>query len=250
MTTRILLIAAALLETASAASMAVDWLQYQNGGGPGGFSLANDSGIVSAGGKLVVGSGASMPGFPAGRTLNSQFWETAPQAGDSVLGNGTVSAFDVRVAPQAGAASYSIELSVPTGRGLVLMVGDLFSGAAGSTAGITLTAVSDTGSSTISLIEILGWDNGVKASNKGLLWNGTDTLTTTGGADGDSKYAFFEIGALSGPNARIVLNIPEGYNQGAGESITLGLGLLPIPEPGISALACVGFCLLLRKRMR
>lgn len=249
MIARSLLLAALCFESASAAVVAVDWLQVQAGGSSAGFSLAGDNGMVTANGRLVVGSGASMPGSPPGRTLNNQFWETAPQASDSVLGNGTVSAFDVRVAPQAGSASYSVELAVPTGRGLVLMVGDLFSGAAGSTAGITLTAVSDTGSATISLTEILAWDNGLKSSTKDLLWDGS-TLTTTGGADGDSKYAFFEIGALFGSNARIILTVEDGYPLGAGDSLTLGLGLLPVPEPAVSVLAYVGFYLLLRRRNR
>ena len=235
--------------TVPAATVTVDWLKLPSGSPPSGFQLMDDSSAPLAGGKLILTQGQSFLGTPSQRTLNASFWAGTTGFSDSVTGLADVSAISFRVAPVDGKASYEIELSVPAGRQLVLVVGDLFGNAAAWTTKVTITALSDSSSVPVTLAGMYGWDNGATSLSQALAWDqATGSLSTTSDANGDSKLAFLEIGPIAGLNPRLVLSIPEGYSgSNTGDSVVIGVGSV-IPEPGIFALA--GICGMLGLAMR
>ena len=236
--------------TAPAATVMVDWLKLPAGSSPGGFQLLDDSDSALGSGSLVIAQGVSFPGRPAPRTLNSAFWTGTTGFSDSVTGLADVSAMEFRVAPSAGQASYTIQLVVPAGRQLLLVVGDLFRNATAFTAGITIAALSDSGSVPVTLAGFYGWNNGASTLTQDLAWDQpTGALTTTAGANGDSKLAFLQIGPISGLNPRLVLTVPQGYAVGTGDSVIIGVGAV-VPEPGVITLAgiCGMLALVLRRR--
>ena len=237
--------------TSPAATLMVDWLKLPGGSSPAGFQLLDDSNTVLGGGSLAVAQGISFPGLPAPRTLNSAFWTGTTGFSDSVTGLADVSAMEFRVAPSlAGQANYTIQLSVPAGRQLLLVVGDLFHNATASTAGISIAALSDSGSVPVTLAGMYGWNNGASSLTQNLAWDQpTGALTTTTGANGDSKLAFLEIGPISGLNPRLVLTVPQGYALGTGDSVIIGVGAV-VPEPSVITLAgiCGMLALVLRRR--
>ncbi len=236
-----------LILAGNAGAAIVDWFQLSPGATPGAFDLVDDRGHVAVSGSMIVGSGTSFPGFPAAQTLDHAFWSTAPETLNSETGNGTVTGFEVRVAPQGGGdVSYAIELEVPRNRHLHLAVGQLFASPAASTGSVLISTISDAGSSTITLLESLVWNNGVKAFTENLDWDGTQ-LSPADGADGESQVAFFRIEPLYGANAKIRLEIPSAYNVGSGDALTFAIGGI-IPEPGTAMLAAFGSLLLLRRR--
>lgn len=235
--------------SAQAASVAVDWLQLASGATPGAFSLLDDGGAAVVGGKMTIASGVSFPGLPAARTLNSQYWQTTPEAADSVNGSGAVSGFEVRVAPIGGAASYTIELTVPGGTQLVLAVGELYRTTGAFTSGVGISATGDSGSVPVQLMEILSWNDGLKAFSQDLAWDGS-TLSTVAGANGDSKVAFFSIGELDGASSKVTLSIPAAYASGTGDSLTFALGLVNVPEPGSLLLGAAGLAAAFGRRRR
>ncbi len=236
--------------TAPAATLMVDWLKLPGGSSAAGFQLLDDSNSVLGGGSLMVAQGESFFGLPAPRTLNSSFWNGTTGFSDSVTGLADVSAMEFRVAPSAGQANYTIQLAVPAGRQLLLVVGDLFRNATASTAGISIAALSDSGSVPVTLAGMYGWNNGASSLTQDLAWDQpTGALTTTAGANGNSKLAFLQIGPISGLNPRLVLSVPQGYGLGSGDSVIIGVGAV-VPEPGVITLAgiCGMLALVLRRR--
>lgn len=237
--------------SAPAATVMVDWLKLPSGSSPSGFQLLDDNSAVVAGGSLAIAQGVSFPNFPVQRTLNSSFWTSPIGFADSVTGLADVSAIDFRVAPVSGQANYTIQFSVPAGRQLLLVVGDLFHNATASTVGINIAALSDSGSAPVTLAGMYGWNNGATSLSQDLAWNQlTGDLTTTAAANGDSKLAFLEIGPLAGLNPRLILSVPQGYGSGTGDSVIIGLGAV-VPEPGVFTLAgvCGVLGLVLRRRV-
>jgi hypothetical protein len=248
------MVAAALgsLPQAHAAAVVVDWFRLESAGSPAALTLVNDAGLPVAAGALVIasGKGISFPGLPANNVLNGGFWFADTGLADSGAGDARVGAFDIRVAPQNGSASYVLELTVPTGRELILAVGGLFHGAAGSTQSLELTAFSDSGSGAISLLQTIGWDNGSTAYDQEIEWDASSgTLSTTVGSSGDSEMAFLRIGPLAGENGRLVLTVANGYGVGTGDSLTIGLGQV-IPEPSFLGLLSLSGVFLLVARRR
>lgn len=118
--------------------------------------LMDDSSAPLAGGKLILTQGKSFLGTPSQRTLNASFWAGTTGFSDSVTGLADVSAMSFRVVPVDGKASYEIELSVPAGRQLVLVVGDLFGNATAWTTKVTITALSDSSSVRVTLAGMYG----------------------------------------------------------------------------------------------
>ncbi len=241
------LAAAGMAGSLPAATVSVDWLQLAAGGGPGGFSLRNDGGGIVAQGTIVVSSGFALSS-PSPWNAEEGFWSgTPPQAEDSAAGDGSVSGFAVRVAPAGGQAAYRVELTVPAGQPLYLMVGELLRTAAAASVGVRIEASSGAGSVPVALIETLAGDDGGKVYSQSLAWDGT-TLSTVPGADGESRFAFFEIAPLTGGDARVVLSIPEAYASGTGDSIVFALGVGVIPEPSAALLGGLGMLALLGRR--
>jgi hypothetical protein len=231
-----------------AATVAVDWLQLGSGAGPSGFALRDDVGAATATGRLVVTSGVVFPGFPATRVVAGDFWSGGElQTEDSVAGDGSVSGFEVRVAPLGGNAAYVVELDVPVGRPLFLMAGELLWTAVGATNGVGIQAFSDAGPANVSLIEMMSGSDGVKNYNGVLSWNGL-ALETVAGVTGESRFAFFEISPLAGSGAKVVLSIPQAYNQDTGDSLLFALGVTPIPEPSALVFCSLGLLALSVRR--
>ena len=136
------------------------------------------------------------------------------------------------------------------GRGALIVIGDLFRNATAFTAGISIAALSDSGSVPVTLAGLYGWNNGASTLTQDLAWDQpTGALTTTAGANGDSKLAFLQIGPISGLNPRLVLTVPQGYAVGTGDSVIIGVGAV-VPEPGVVTLAgiCGRLALVLRRR--
>lgn len=220
------------------AALVVDWLQMAPGGNAGGFTLVNDSGQSSATGLLSIatGKGLSFVGYPANNPLGDAYWVGAkPDLTDSVAGDHRMNALDFRVVSQAGGSQYSIEITVPTGRELVLAIGGLR--ASSGTLGLGVTA----GGSAISLIDTFEWNGGPgSAYTQDLDWNaGTGTLTTVAGASGDSQLAFLHVSPLAGADSKVIFSVPSGYLGGTGDTISIGVGLV-VPEPGVTALLAFG----------
>ena len=241
-----------LSSPAATVAVVVDWLKLAGGSSPSGFQLLDDNSTAVASGSLAIVSnqGASSLSLPA-RTLNSSYWTGTTGFTDSVTGLADVSAMDFRVAPVSGKANYTIEFSVPAGRQMLLVVGDFFHNATASTVGMSIAAGSDSGSVPVTLAGMYGWNNGVTLLTQDLAWDQpTGSLTTTAAANGDSKFAFLQIGPISGLNPRLTLSVPNGYALDAGDAVIIGIGTV-VPEPGIVTLA--GVCgilgLLLRRRV-
>lgn len=229
----------ALSLMAPAATVMVDWLKLPAGSSPGGFQLMDDNSAALGGGRLIIAKGVSFLGHPSQRTLNWQSWLGATGFSDSVTGLADVSAMNFRVVPESNQADYAIQLSVPAGRKLVLVVGDLFRNAMGSTAGISILAQSDTESVPVTLAGLYGWNNGATSLNQDLTWDESlGTLSTKATSNGDSKLAFLEIGPISGLNPRLVLSVPQGYASGIGDSVIIGVGAV-VPEPGVLTLTAI-----------
>lgn len=236
--------------TAPAATLMVDWLKLPDGSSQSGFQLLDDNSAALGGGSLVIAQGQSFRGIPAPRTLNSAFWTGTTGFSDSVTGLADVSAMEFRVVPVSGQASYTIQLSVPAGRQLLLVVGGLFHNATASTVGISIAALSDSGGVPVTLAGMYGWNNGATSLTQDLAWDQpSGALTTTAAANGDSKLAFLQIGPISGLNPRLVLTVPQGYGAGTGDSVIIGVGAV-VPEPGVITLAgiCGMLALVLRRR--
>jgi len=242
-----------LSSPAATVAVVVDWLKPPSGSLSSGFQLTDDNSIAVASGSLAVVSnqGASFPSLPL-RTLNYSGWTGNTGFTDSLTGQADVSAMEFRVAPDMnGKANYTIQISVPAGRQLLLVVGDLFHDATASTAGVSIAALSDSGSVPVTLAGMYSWNNGATVLNQDLAWDQpSGALTTTAAADGNSKLAFLQISPISGLNPRLVLSVPQGYGFGTGDSVIIGIGTV-IPEPGIFTL--VGVCgilgLVLRRRV-
>ncbi len=233
--------------TASRGATVVDWFDLAAGGSSTSFSLTADGGLPAATGALAIqsGKGISFPGFPSARTFNSGFWSGDTGFRDSLTGTDRVAAFDIRVAPQGGAAAYSLTFSIPAGREIVIAVGGLYRGPSGATQSIVATS----SGGVVSFVQTLAW-NGSDVFDQEIEWNAaTATLATTLGSDGDSGIAFFRIGPLAGANPSLTFTVPMGYAAGTGDSISIGLGAV-VPEPSALTLAGLGAALVLARRRR
>ncbi|WAC18396.1 hypothetical protein OVA24_14265 [Luteolibacter sp. SL250] len=235
----------------SAGAERVDWLEFSPVGNASGFFLRDDSGTSLVEGSLATQRGTVFSGFPSARTFSGEYWQGSTGFTDSLSGNALVHATAFRVAaPSGGPASYTIELDIPENREILLMVGDLYHGSDISrTAGVNISARSDSSVAGISLEGIWGWDNGISRMSDDLAWMaGVGTLSTVTGATGESKAAFFRIDPVSGTNARLVLGVPDGL-AGTGDTIMVALGVV-VPEPSATLLGLSGGAALLLGRRR
>lgn len=223
----------------SAATTAVDWLELAAGGTASSFSLLDDTAAPLAGGRLLIQQGISFPGFPSPRTFAGGFWAADTGFSDSDLADLTVQGLALRVAPIGGAANYTIEVSLPEDREVILVVGDLYHGATAQTVGMTLSAISDGSPSPVVLAGMFDWSNGVSSMSEDLVWNeSAGTLVTSTQANGESTAAFFRIAPISGANPRLVLSVPQGFATGTGDTIVVGLGVV-VPEPAAAMMLAV-----------
>lgn len=235
----------------SAGAERVDWLELAPGGNASGFFLLDDSGIPVVDGALSVQRGTVFSGFPSARNFAGEYWLGNTGFTDSVSGNALVHATAFRVAAASGGpASYTIEFGIPENREILLMVGDLYHGSDISrTAGVNISALSDSAVAGISLAGTWGWDNGISRMSEDLAWTaGVGTLSTVTGATGESKAAFFRIAPVTGANARLVLSVPDGL-AGTGDTIMVALGVV-VPEPSTTLLWLAGGTGLLLRRRR
>jgi len=237
-------------DSVHAAAVVVDWLNLATGATTSAFTLNSDDGLPVAFGSLAImsGKGVSFPNFPASSTFNSGYW-SLPATGfeDSVTGNDQVGAFDIRVVPQGGMASYSLTLDVPAGREFIIAVGGLSRTALGATQSITASV---SGGGGVTFIKSLAWNNGGTVFDQELEWDAlTGSLSTTIGADGESEVTFLRVSALSGPAPKIMFLVPDGYGAGTGDSISIGIGTV-VPEPGLFGLSVVGALFFLFGRRR
>jgi len=229
----------------------VDWLELVPGGTASSFSLRDDSGATLVGGALNVQRGTAFAGFPSARNFAGQYWQGDIGFSDSFNGSALVHATAFRVAAASGGpASYTIEFGIPEGRELLLMVGDLYHGSDISrTAGVGISAFSDSEAGAISLEGIWGWDNGITRMSDDLAWTaGIGLLSTVSGGTGESKAAFLRIAPVSGTNARLRLSVPDGL-AGTGDAIMVALGVV-VPEPSAALLCLAGGAGMLLRRKR
>lgn len=229
----------------------VDWLDFATTGTPGNFLMRDDSGAQAAAGSLAVttGMGVLFSGYPRARTLASGFWVTPPAFVDSLTGTTQVSGLDVRVVPENGVASYRVDLSVPAGVEMVLMIGGLFRDSGGATQSVIVSSTSSAGGMPVELLERSRWGNGITNFNQLLDWSeATRTLSTLPSSNGDSELAFLRIGPLSGSDPRVTLEVVGSFASGAGDEITMGLGRV-VPEPaGFTLMAIGGMLVSVRRR--
>ena len=234
---------------AGAATLVLDWLKLAPGGGTSNFTLRNDGASTAAAGRVVVSSGVIFPG-PVQRDLASASWNSAPDFIDSVTGTTLVPAFDIRVAPATGPTNYSVEFQLNPGVEHYLMVGGLFKNPSSSTAGATISALSDSGSFALSFDGAMGWSNGVEILSQDVTWDPlARTLAPVAGANGETKPAFFHVDAMSGANPRIRIDIPIGYALADGDALLFAVATV-VPEPSQAYLLVVGTGLLMCRRRR
>jgi hypothetical protein len=232
------LITLAAVSSADAASVVVDWLVMQNGGAATAFTLLDDANGAGATGSVAVSTG--FPGPPTSRTFSSASWSTQPELTDTVTGDTSIGVTDFRVVPAGGQASYVINLQVPSNQPLILVVGGMLRNSTSATQYVEIAALSDSQTVPVTWRSTHAWSNGLTILNQGVSWNPlTQILSTTDGANGDSEFAFFEIGPIAGANARVSFAIPVGYASGTGDSISIGLGTV-IPEPTMAGLLLLG----------
>jgi hypothetical protein len=215
--------------TVQAAAVTVDWLELGNGATASSFALTGDTGLSVAHGALEIqtGKGISFPGFPTGRTFQSEYWSAPTGFLDSVTGDAVLRAFDLRVVPQAGSAAYTVKIDVPAGQELVFAIGGLFRDLVSATDSVAISA----GGGAMLLSQTVTWDGGTGSFDQDLEWNAASgTLSTTVGASGDSQFAFFRISSLAGPTPQLTFTIPNGYAAGLGDEISIAVGTV-VPEP-------------------
>lgn len=235
-----------------AAVTTVDWLNLSTTGNPGNFSLLDDSSgqIVTGSLSILANKGQPFPNYPRSRTLAAGSWTSTPSFMDSLTETSQVSAIDLRVVPENGAASYSIDLAIPAGTEMILMIGGLFRDAGGATEAVIISTSSSLGGVPVELLEQSGWGNGITSFGQPLDWDvATDTLSTLPASNGDSAFAFFRVKPLAGLNTRLLLQVPAGFASGAGDEITIGLGTV-VPEPTAVGLAAIAGMMFSFRRRR
>lgn len=224
-----------------------DWLVLAPGSTTADFELLDDDLVAAAGGGASVTQGFPFPG-PGSFSLDSSFWTTAMDFEDSVTGNATVPGFEFRVAPNGGAASYSIEVTLKTGVPYVLMIADMFRTTDGATTGATFTTFSDSGAFAIDYLGATAWNDGIRALDQPVVWDSVGgTLSTDPGADGESMPAFFRIDPVAGTNPSLTIGIPSAYAVASGDAIVFGLAEV-VPEPSTLLMFLVSTGLLARRR--
>jgi hypothetical protein len=236
--------------SAEAASVVVDWLVAQPGGTVSSFTLVDDANAATATGGVAITQGLGFPGLPAGRSFPAGSWSTQPELTDTLTGDASIHGLEFRVVPMAGLASYNVNLQVPSNQPLILVVGGLLKTSTSATDAVTFAAFSDSGFVPVTLRSTNAWSNGLTILDQSVSWNPlTQILSTTAGADGDSQFAFFEVGPLAGGNARVSFAIPAGYGAGSGDSIFIGVGAV-IPEPAAAGLLLLGAGVFAGRRSR
>jgi hypothetical protein len=233
-----LVIASFCMEHLSAASTVVDWLRLAPGATPGAFSLNDDDGgaAVSASLSIAPGGGFSFPGYPSSGELAAANWDSPPSFEDSLTGTPQVSLFNIRVVPQSGPANYRIDMTVPANTELIFAIGGIFADSTGATDSIIASAMTDSVAGVFTLVEMIGWSNGVKVNRQPLVWSESlSTLSTSSSSNGESGYAFLRLAPLSGANPRVSFSVPQGLGTGVGDEISIGVGF-PIPEPSFPVL--------------
>jgi hypothetical protein len=236
--------------SADAASVVVDWLVTQPGGTVGAFKLLDDAGTAAADGSMAVFAGQGFPGLPMSRGFAAGNWSAQPELTDTLTGDASISAMEFRVVPAGGLANYAINLQVPSNQPLIVVVGGLLRNSASATQQVGISAFSDLATAPVALRSTNVWSNGLIILNQSVSWNPlTQVLSTTAGADGDSEFAFFDVGPIAGPNARLSFTVPDGYVAGSGDSIFVGLGVV-VPEPSAVGLLLLGAGAFVARRRR
>lgn len=246
----ILALVTAAAGSAEAASVAVDWLVTQTGATASAFALVNDANTVTASGAVTVTKGVGFHGLPATRNFQAGNWSTQPDLTNTATGDASISGMEFRVVPMAGAASYSINLQVPSNQPLILVVGGLLKNNISATGRVEIAALSDSALVPVSLRSAHAWATDLMVLDQGVDWNPmTQILSPTAAANGDSQFAFFDIGPLVGTDSRLNISIPSGYAASNGDSIFIGLGTV-IPEPGTAGLFVLSAGFLAWRRRR
>lgn len=239
-----------LTNPAHAASVLVDWLTTQAGGTAAAFTMVDDSNNATANGSVTLTAGIGVPGLPRSQPFAAGNWGTQPEVADTLTGDAGISAMEFRVWPSAGSASYVITLQVPANQPFIVAVGGLLQNSTSATQGVTLAALSDSGSVPVVLRSTNAWSTDLLQLNQGLSWNPlTQILSPASGANGDSQFAFFEVGAITGANPRLSFAVPFGYAAGSGDSIYIGVGAV-IPEPATAGLLLLGTAACVGRRRR
>lgn len=236
--------------SADAASVVVDWLVSEPGGTVSAFTLVDDANAAAATGSATITAGVGYPGLPTSRTFASGSWTTQPELQDTLTSDTTISALEFRVVPSLGFATYVINLQVPSNQPLIVVVGGLLKNSTSSTQGIEIAALSDLGAVPVTQQSTHAWSNGLTVLNQPTDWNPlTQVLSPTSVANGDSEFAIFEVGPISGANPRMSFTVPLGYAASIGDSIFIGMGKV-IPEPSTAGLLLLGAGALAGRRNR
>jgi hypothetical protein len=231
-----------------AATITVDWLIMQTGGTAAAFNLLNDANAVAASGSLVAISGIAAK--PSAQIFSAGNWISQPVVLDSLSEDSSISALKVQVAPASGLCNYLLEIGVPSNQSLVVVVGGLLKNSTSATQGIGLQALSDSGQSEVTWRSMNAWSNGSTTTilDQSAIWDPLTQIISAGTeANGESEFAFFEVGPIGGANSRLRFSVPEGYNAGTGDPIYIGLGTV-IPESGGTVLLLLGGTVLLGRR--
>jgi uncharacterized protein (TIGR03382 family) len=214
----------------------VDWLTLA----PGRTHLLTDTGSLGATLDVTLGSGVLLPTTPAPTTLSATFWTVPPPILDSVQGDRSVPAIDIRVLPVNGLASYAVELVLPFRSEFILAIGQLYSDPVAASGPVELIS---NPTARLQYLGSFGWDNGVKPFDQPLTWDDAgQSLSPATGARGDSEVAFFLIDNAD----RVTISLPSAYGLATGDTVSLALGV--VPEPTLPVLLLPALLVLVRRR--
>ena len=215
----------------NAATVAIDWLEFDNIDGR--WWGHDDNAIMRASTTLNVISGEVVPGFPRGNVLGNDYWSDLPYS-DSQQHNQTVSTLRLQVAPQSESVSYNIVVTSLQPRStMVLGIGQLFG--SGNTSRELLLSVS--AGDEIQYLKSAQWDSGIERFGETLTWNDSlSSLRYDSDETGNSEFAFFQVTAAPmAPELRIFIHDPTGLPFGSGDVIEIAVGYV-VPEPSVPSL--------------
>jgi hypothetical protein len=245
--TAVLLLAAG--GSTNATTVMVDWLVMQSGGTAAAFNLLDDANAVAANGGLTLNNGFAVT--PASRIFAMESWISPPDVIDSVTEITTLNALQLRVAKDLGGlCNYSLEINVPSDQAFVVVVGGMLKDSTSATQTIGIEALSNSGTSAVTLHSMNTWSNGLIVLDQIPAWNPlTQILSTTTMPNGESEFVFFDVEPITGSNSRLRFSVPNGYTAGTGDSIFIGLGAV-VPEPGSAWFLLLGAALIVGHRTR
>ncbi|GAA5481052.1 hypothetical protein [Haloferula sargassicola] len=219
-----------------AQALTLDWWEPRTAAAT--TELADDADATQGSLAMTIRQGVLFPGFPATRTLASGAWvDPLP------FGTADVTATDIKVFPGGVPSDFDVLIEWSGSDTLYLLVGDLYGDPSSSTSPVGIS--SDGGASSVTHIGMFRWSDSLTDFSQPLGWSGSE-LTTTPGLTGDSEFALFSI---SGAHS-VTLSVPSGYAYGTGDTLTIGIGAVPVPEASTVGMTALFAMLALAHRRR